>query len=85
MRARFRAFLCVFVRFCVFSCVFVRFRAFLCAFVRFRTVQYKLNKISTFYTLTPKITHLGLFSNCMVRCSRMGGDGLARTGMAEHK
>ena len=39
-------------------------------FVRFRTVQYESNKISRFYALTPKITYLGQFSNCMVRRSR---------------
>ena len=50
-----------------FSCVFVRFRT-----VQYCTVQYELNKISRFYALTPKITYLGRFSNCMVRCSRKG-------------
>ena len=28
--------------------------------------QYELNKISRFYALSPKITYLGRFSNCMV-------------------
>ena len=32
--------------------------------------QYESNKISRFYALTPEITHLGRFSNCMVRYSR---------------
>ena len=45
-------------------------RGFSYVFVRFRTVQYESNKISRFYALTPKITYLGRFSNCVVRCSR---------------
>ena len=42
-----------------------------CVFVHFRTVQYELNKISRFYAQTPKITYLGRFSSCVMRCRKV--------------
>ena len=40
------------------------------ACIRFQAFSYELNKLSRFYALTPKITYLGQFSNCMARYPR---------------